>query len=150
MADREPDATLAIFRRLPTAATESLKDRTKVLAGALAKDAAKAGRGAKGGAQGPLVAPSVRARRADVPVVSMGGSALVGRNEVPVFKVMWGSEFGSNHLPQFRPHVGPRGYWFFKTLLEDAEPYTQMWHKVADELARIFEGSGTLELRIEF
>lgn len=146
----EPAATLAIFRRLPALATESLSDRSKDLAAALAKDAQRAARGAKGGAQGGLVAPSVRARRATVPVVSMGGSSLVGRNAVPVFKVMWGSEFGSNHLPQFRPHTGTRGYWFFKTLLEDAEPYLKMWHKIADDLAREFEGSGTLELRIEF
>lgn len=153
MAVDEPAATLAIFRRLPSLATEALEKGTQELASSLAVKAAQAARGAKGGAQGGLVAGSVKARRAAIPIISMGGSALVGRNAVPVFKVMYGSEFGSNTLAQFRPHVGRRGYWFFPTLTEEQEPYTKMWHKIADAIADEFTsggGGGTIEIRLDF
>src|SRR5688572_27989939 len=68
---------------------------------------------ARTNAQSALMAPTVRAQKAAVPVILAGGSRRVGRNRVPAYKVLFGSEFGA-YLKQFRA-VNSSGYWFFET-----------------------------------
>ena len=100
--------TLAAFRRLPKDANNALRDRSLELAQALSTKVASAARSDSG--QSALIAPTVKARRDRIPFIEAGGSTRVGRNRVPAYKVIFGSEFGARTLPQYRPHVGKGSY----------------------------------------
>jgi hypothetical protein len=130
----------AAFRRMPKVAKRELADRTKHLAEVLAASAQIAG--IRSSAQSALVAPLVRARKGATPYIAGGGSRLVGRNRVPAHKVLFGAEFGANHLKQFRPHTGRVGYWLFPTVEREKAKITAAWLDVAQAVQRDFTKGG--------
>lgn len=130
--------TLAAFRRMPKAANDSLRDRSRALADALAgkvKSAAVAE-----GRQARVLASTVAARRDRLPVIQAGGTKRVGSRRKPAWKLLFGSVFGSNRLPQFKPHRGQDSYWFFSTVEDNAAEVSEAWNKVVDDIRRDFEG----------
>jgi hypothetical protein len=132
--------TLRAFDALPQAADDSLSKRSMELAESLAvKVRAAASSDSK---QSALMASTVRAKRARVPMITAGGSKAVGHRKVPAFKVLFGSEFGASRLLQFRPHVGQGSYWFFRTVEENADDIDSAWGKVADDIVRSFVRDG--------
>lgn len=133
-------ATLAAFRRLPKEATKSLRERTLELAGTLADKVESAARSE--GRQATLVAGSVKARKDRIPTIQAGGAKRVGRNRVPLHKVLFGAEFGSNRLPQFEPHRGKLGYFMFPTVEREKATIGRAWERVADDVVRDFTKGG--------
>jgi hypothetical protein len=123
---------LAAARRLPPEAKTLLKDRTKRISERLAAGIRSAA--ASDNRQTALMAPTVRARQGLAPNVAAGGSKRVGRNRVPAYKVLFGSEFGAKQYPQFRPHRGAASYWFFQTVERNQDEIGQEWREMADEI----------------
>lgn len=122
--------TLAALRKLPKDANDELRDASKRLAELMAGRARAAARADS--RQAALMAATVRAARDRVPVVQVGGTRRVGRNRVSAFKMLFGSEFGSNRLKQFRPHRGRKGYWFFPLVESQQALISKQWNRAAD------------------
>lgn len=134
--------TLKAFRHLPKEATAELRDAATKVSQKIADKAKAAGR-ADSSPQSALVAPTVKAKRDRVPVVQAGGASRVGRNRVPVHKVLFGSEFGSNRFSQFhRPHQGRQGAWFFPVVEDNAALIDREWNEAADTVVRRFSAGG--------
>src|ERR1700753_3111291 len=53
------------------------------------------------GHQGPAVGASLKVGTGLTPSITLGGSRRVGSRRAPVYKLMYGTEFGSNSYPQF-------------------------------------------------
>lgn len=131
--------TLAKLKEMPKEASDALREASMRIAGPLADSARRAF--TAGGYQGPLVASTVRVKRDRVPVITAGGSTRVGRNKKPVYKVLFGTEFGANFLKQFHhPHLGREGYYFFPTVEREDGRISVEWNKAADEVMRDFGG----------
>lgn len=128
--------TLAAFRGLPKEASQALRERSMDLAQSLAGKVASAARGDSG--QSALIAPTVKAVRDRVPVITAGGTKRVGRNSVPAYKIIFGSEFGARTLAQYRPHLGRGSYWMFKTVKANEAQIAAAWRKVADDIEQYF------------
>ena len=125
--------TIAAFRELPKDANDKLRDGTLELSEQLAGRIRADARGDS--AQSALMAPTVKARRDRVPLVQAGGSRRVGRNRVPAYKVLFGSLFGAENYPQFRPWLGPpHSYWFFETVDDAGPEIARHWRGIADEI----------------
>jgi hypothetical protein len=129
---------LAAFERLPNQADRELRDASWDLARALAGRAAAAGRAE--GHQAALMADTVQAIRGVVPAVVAGGSARVGRRRTSAWKLLFGSEFGSTTLRQFKPHLGQGSYWFLVTVSREETRIAAAWQHAADEIADRFGG----------
>jgi hypothetical protein len=129
--------TLAAFRTLPKEASDELRTAAGEIARDLAVDAAAAGRAE--GHQAALVAGTVKVARDRVPVVQVGGTRRLGRRRVPAWKLLFGSEFGSNRFTQFpRAHQGSDGIWFFPTIEANAGPIAARWRQAADNVIAAF------------
>jgi len=129
--------TIAALNRLPKEANAEIRATAQALAKDLAVAAAAAGRAE--GRQAALVATTVKAGRDRVPVVTAGGTRRLGSNRAPAFKLLFGSEFGSNFYKQFgKPHVGSGSYWFFRTVDEEQAEISAAWLKAADEIIERF------------
>lgn len=132
--------TLRALNKLPKDANLELKEAAVALSRKLAT-AAKAS-GAREGSQAALVASTVRAARDRVPVVVAGGNKRLGRNKAPAYKLLFGSEFGSNRYQQFhKPHIGKGSYWFFKTIEDHQVEIAKEWMDAADEIIRKFSSA---------
>ncbi|WP_188193446.1 hypothetical protein [Nonomuraea sp. SYSU D8015] len=131
--------TLKAFRDLPKEANDSLRKRTLEISEALATKLQGAAQGDS--AQSGLIAPTIKARRDRVPVIAAGGSRRVGRKRKPAHKILFGSEFGSNRLKQFRPHLGQGSYWFFRTVEANESEINETWNQVVADIRREF-GNG--------
>lgn len=129
---------LRAFRDLPREASDLLRDKSQELAAELAPDLSAAARAE--GRQAALMAPTVKVRRDRVPVVVAGGAKRVGRNRVPAYKLLFGSEYGS-HRAQFRPHLSGGSYWFFATVEEKDSAIYAEWLRTVDEIISAFEGA---------
>lgn len=131
--------TLAAFRNLPDEANNELRDATlklaQTLSGQIQQSALSEGR------QAALMAPTVKAKRDRVPVVTAGGTKRVGRNKKPAFKLLFGSEFGSRRK-QFKPHRGRQGYWFFPIVEKEASEIAKTWDGVAQDIIARFSAGG--------
>jgi hypothetical protein len=123
--------TIRAFKNLPDDATKELRAASLSIAGAVAVDVKSA---ARTNAQSGLLAPTVKAVRDRVPSIQAGGARRVGSNRVPAFKVLFGSEFGSKSLKQFRPFGD--SYWFFRTVEENHGYIEREWLDAADEILR--------------
>lgn len=130
--------TIAAFRELPDQANDKLRDGTRelseLLAGRIRADARS------DSPQAALMAPTVRAKRDRVPVVTAGGMKRVGRNRVPAYKVLFGSIFGAEHYSQFRPWLGQDSYWFFQTVDENGEEIRDHWRRITGDIIREWAG----------
>lgn len=123
--------TIRAFKNLPDDATKELRAASLSIAGVVAVEAKQA---AQTNAQSALMAPTVKAVRDRVPAVEAGGTRRVGSNRVPAFKVLFGSEFGSKALKQFRPFTDT--YWFFGTVENNRAFIDREWNEAADEILR--------------
>jgi hypothetical protein len=132
--------TLAAFRELPKQATDKLRDA----AGEIADELVPAVRGAARSDRSPqsaLVASTVKVRRDRVPVLVAGGAKRLGVNRAPAYKLLFGSEFGSDRLGQFhKPHQGQEGSWFFPVVEAEAARIAAGWNAAADAIIREFNG----------
>lgn len=130
------------FRRLPPDASRQLRERTLILSETLAARVRAAA--SSDSPQSALVASTVKARKDRVPSIQAGSSKKVGRNRKPAHKILFGSEFGSNVLKQFRPHRGASSYWFYKTVEESEAEIAENWRQLAAEVAANFApGTGS-------
>lgn len=133
--------TIAAFRALPRDATNELRQASLDLAGDLATDARAAGTAE--GSQAALVATTVRAVRDRVPVVQAGGTKRLGSRRKPAWKLLFGSEFGSNEYRQFpREHQGREGIWFFPTIERNSASIAARWREAADRIIAAFSAGG--------
>ncbi len=133
--------TLAAFRGLPKDANRELRLASVDLSRDLARDAASAGR--VEGAQAALVAGTVKAMFDRVPSVQAGGSKRLGSRQAPAWKLLFGSEFGSNQYQQFpHLHMGNFGIWFFPTVEKNASTIAARWLEAADDIIRAFSTRG--------
>lgn len=131
--------TLTALARLPKDAQNELRDGALKLAERLAAEAQASA--IAEGSQAAAVARTVKARRDRVPVIEAGGPTRVGRNRKPAWKLLFGSEFGSNFYPQFgKPHVGSGSYWFFDTVDREQAEITAAWFEIADAIIAKFDG----------
>lgn len=134
--------TLAAFRRLPKEASDSLRQRSMELAQVLVTRVAAGARADS--PQSALMAPTVKVARDRVPAITAGGSTRVGRNLVPAYKIIFGSEFGSTTLRQYRPHLGRGSYWLWKTVQQNETEIGAAWDRVAQDIVRSFSTSGSV------
>jgi len=134
------DEARRAFRRLPKEAKKSLRDRTRDLSEALASSARRAGMASD--AQSAAVAGLVKARRGETPFIAGGGTTRVTSTSTPAYKIIFGAEFGSNRLKQFRPHRGKLGYWLFPTVEREKTKITKAWLDVADDVIKDFTKGG--------
>jgi hypothetical protein len=77
----------------------------------------------------------VRAQKDRLPVIVAGGNRRVGRNRVPVYKVLFGAEFGALTLAQFRIFKSG-GYFFFITVDDNSEYIQREYLDAIDEVNR--------------
>lgn len=124
------------FRRLPKDGKDALRDGTLKLSETLARSAESAARAHS--PQAALMAPLIKAYKGQVPQIGGGGSRRVGRNRVPAWKILFGAEFGSNRLPQFRPHRGQKGYWLFPTVEREKAAIAKAWIEIGNDVAKRF------------
>lgn len=103
------------YNQLPEDAQKEMRAASLKIAGVVAEDIRAA---ARTNPQSALMVPTIRASKDRVPVIQAGGSRRVGRNRVPAYKVLFGSEFGAKTLKQYRAFQSG-GYWFFQTVEED-------------------------------
>lgn len=130
--------TLAAFRRLPKEANRELRKSARELVATLVPKI-KAGAQSAPTPQAELAASTVRPLSDRVPAIQAGGSKRVGRNKVPTWKVLFGSEFGSNSYKQFHhAHTGRSGLWFFPVVETEAAEVIAAWRKAADAVIRDF------------
>jgi hypothetical protein len=133
---------LRALNRLPKEANQEVRKASfgisEMVAGHVRSAAA-----ADAAPQTRLLTATVRPRRDRVAAVAAGGSRRVGRRRVPAYKVLFGSEFGSDAYRQFgRPHAGRKGHWFFPQAEQQQEAVAQEWFKAADRIIRWFVRGG--------
>lgn len=132
--------TLRAFAAMPAEASKELREASLDLARELAASAVAAG--AAEGHQAALVARTVRASRDRVPAVTAGGTRRVGSRRAPAWKLLFGSEFGSNRYRQFPSlHQGRDGIWFFPTIEANSADIAARWRQAADNVIRAFSAT---------
>lgn len=131
--------TIAALSKLPKEANAEIRAAALELAKKLASSARQAGQ--VEGRQAALVATTVKAARDRVPVIQAGGTRKLGRNKQPAYKLLFGSEFGSNYYEQFgKPHIGKGSYWFFRTVEDEQAMISAEWLKAAEAIIEKFGG----------
>lgn len=130
--------TLAKVSRLGANANEALRERVDQVSRRLAHQIEAAG--SAEGSQAGLVAGTVKVARDRVPSIQVGGTARVGSRRKPAYKLLFGSEFGSNFLHQYKPHVGQDSYWVFRTVDLHQPETERAWLAAADDVIRAFGG----------
>jgi len=129
---------LTAFRELPKEANDALRDEALKLSQELAVDVQSAARSE--GHQAALLAQTVKAKRDRVPVITAGGTTKLGHNRKPAYKLLFGSEFGSSRLKQYKPHRGRQGYWFFPVVEKQADKIAAGWQDAAQRVIDDFSG----------
>lgn len=126
----------------------------RVIAQETAKDIKDAAKRVSPGspAQASLAAISVQGRSDRVVYISGGGSRVLRttkkvagkggtvrtvKRSTPLVasKVFFGSEFGSS-LPQFPPHAGKKGYYFWPTIRRDQDKITKKYLEAVASVLR--------------
>ncbi|MFI6160395.1 hypothetical protein ACIA59_10645 [Micromonospora haikouensis] len=131
-------AAVAALRRLGSSGDRELREANRRIASLLAAAAAASAR--SDSRQAALMAPTIRVQQSrGLPQVVVGGNTLVGRRRKPAHKILFGSEFGSDNLRQFRPHLGAGSYWFLATIEEQSSAIAAEHRQAADRLAADFE-----------
>ena len=132
--------TLKAFRDLPQQATDKLRDAAGEIAAELGNQV-RADARSNASPQLALVAQTVRVRRDRIPVLLAGGTKRLGVNRVPAYKLLFGSEFGSDRFAQFhKRHQGQKGSWFFAAVDAEAARISAAWNAAADAIIQEFNG----------
>lgn len=124
--------TIRAFNKLPKDAQREVAAASLSIAGVLAVDVRIS---ARTNGQSGLMAPTVRAVKGTLPTIVAGGNRRVGRNRVPAYKVLFGSEFGSHSLKQYRGFTSD-GYWFFRTVKDNLDYVDREFNAAWDEVIR--------------
>ena len=125
------------FRELPDDGRKELKARSSRIAQVVGDEASR--RFMALGHQGPLVASTLRTRLGDTPTIAVGGSARLGQNRKPAFKLLYGTEFGSDKYKQFHAaHTGQAGRALYPTIRTRTEWMIEQWRDAADTVAARF------------
>lgn len=125
------------FRKLPKDARQELKARSNRIAQVVGDEASR--RFVALGRQGPLVASTLRTRLGDTPTIAVGGSGRLGHNRKPAFKLLYGTEFGSNRYKQFHAaHTGQVGRALYPTVRAKTTWMIEQWRDAADTVAERF------------
>lgn len=133
--------TLAAFRALPKEANLQLRRASVDLSRELAASARR--QGELEGAQAALVAGTVKAVFDRVPAVQAGGTKRIGSRRAPAWKLLFGSEFGSDRYRQFPSlHQGRDGIWFFPVVETEAPAIAARWREAADRVIAAFSAGG--------
>jgi hypothetical protein len=125
--------TMRAFRGLPKDASAELRDA----AGEIADDMVGWIRNAaeNDSAQSALMAGTVKVVRDRVPAITVGGSTRVGRNRAPAYKILFGANFGSRSMRQFRPWAGQgQDYFIFSNIEGHAKEIEARWLDAADKI----------------
>jgi hypothetical protein len=132
--------TLRAFNRYGKEANGELRDAARKIADVVASRAAAAGRADS--RQSAAVAGTVRSRRDRVPVIVAGGAKKVTSSKAKASDVLFGAEFGSRALPQFRPHRGRQGYWLWPTIRANLPDMAASYERTLVELSAKWGASG--------
>lgn len=133
---------LAAFRKMPKEANDALRDASEEIAAKLVPDLQSAARRDRS-PQSRLIASTIKKQRDRVPVVTAGGTKRLGSRRTPAWKLLFGSEFGSNRHPQFhKRHTGTEGSWFFPTVDDQAPMIAKEWNEAADRIVEAFSKGG--------
>lgn len=124
--------TVRAFRKWPDDAITEIRAASLSIAGFVATKIRGA---ARLNPQSALIAPTVRAMKDRLPVIVAGGNRRVGSNRVPVYKVLFGAEFGAVTLAQFRA-FNSGGYFFFVTVDREADYIQREYLGAVDEINR--------------
>lgn len=125
------------FRELPPDAKKELQARSERIAQVVGDEASR--RFQALGHQGPLIASTLRTRLGDTPSIAVGGSARLGKNRKPAFKLLYGTEFGSDKYRQFHAaHTGKTGRALYPTIRDRSEWMVEQWRDAADTAADRF------------
>ena len=116
------------YKELPEDASKEMREASLKIANVVAVDIRAA---ARTNPQSALMVPTIRAVKDRVPVIQAGGTRRVGRNRVPAYKVLFGSEFGATTLKQYRAFQSG-GYWFFETVEENRDYIAAKYLAAAD------------------
>lgn len=136
--------TVAAFRKLPKEAKKRIKDAAASITKKL-EPKARAAAASDFSPQSSLAVSTIKAQGGSEPVIKAGGSRRVGSRRTPVYKVLFGSEFGSNRYPQFgRAHTGQSGNWFFPVVEQNSRTIADEWGNAADDIVRDFTQGGLL------
>lgn len=122
---------LAAFRDLPKEASNALRDANQEISEHLAAAIRRAAQGSS--PQSALMVPGIKAKRDRIPYVEAGGKRRVGRNKVPMEKILFGANFGAHRLHQFRPVTKP-DYWFFTTVEQQMPEVERRWIAAAESV----------------
>lgn len=95
------------------------------------------------GRQGPLVGASLKTASGTTPTIKVGGSARVGASRKPVYKLLYGTEFGSNKYRQFHAlHTGTTGRALWPTIRQRGPYMVKQWTKALDKVTKKFGEGG--------
>lgn len=134
---------LDAFSRLPKDANAELREAAGAIAEQVKTRVQAAG--VAEGRQAARLAGTVTVRRDRVPAVQVGGTARIFRGRKDgsgreAFRVLFGSEFGSNKGHGFRPHRGQRGYWIFPAIERDQAHIDDAWLAAVDRIVEDWAG----------
>lgn len=132
---------LDAFNRLPKEANAELREAAGRIAALLAVSIQAAA--AAEGRQAARLGDTVKVRRDRVPSVQIGGTRRLfhGRKDGTgreAFRVLFGSEFGSNTGHGFKRHRGQQGYWIFPTVERKQSQIADEWLAAADRIVADF------------
>lgn len=120
-------------RKWPDDAQQEIKAASISIAGVVAVEIKSAAN--RFNAQAALLSPTVRVVKGSAPMIQAGGARRVGRNRVPAYKVLFGSEFGSVSLKQYKA-FNSGGYWFFVTVTANTDYIGREYVAAVDEANR--------------
>lgn len=150
------DSLLKDLSKAPKELNAEIRKEARVIGKELAKDIKEAAGGVSPGspAQASLAAVSVQARSDRIVYVRGGGSRVLRTTKKVTLKggatkvvkrsrplqasqVFFGSEFGSS-LPQFPPHAGKQGYYFWPTIREKSDWVVRQYLDALEKVLRSF------------
>lgn len=127
--------TMRAFRDLPQEASTELRDASGLIANDMVTWIKNAAMGDS--AQSAAVAGTTKAVRDRVPVVQIGGAKKVTSSKAAAYKILFGANFGSRTLKQFRSWAGVgNDYFIFKNIDQHRGEIEARWLDAADAAIR--------------
>lgn len=113
------------LKKIPKEAANELRDASKAIAAHVATDARS--HAYRVGRQGTLLAPTLKATRDRVPVISMGSTKRIPGKKTILNQIAKGFEFGSYKHKQFLPYLpspsgrGGKGYVMYEAVRDNRD-----------------------------
>ena len=152
------DGLLKSLNRASADVNKEIRKRSRAIAQEEARNIKDAAKSAPNPRQASLAAISVQGRSDRAIYISGGGSRVLRTTKTMTLtggatkkykrsrplkaaEVFFGSEFGSK-LPQFPPHAGKQGYWFWPTLRRDWDKVVAKYMDSIEAALRNFGANG--------